>query len=631
MKHPFNPRIDGAIATLIAGVAFLVYLLTLAPGVISLNDDTLEFQLVAVRGAIPHPSGYPLYAILLTLFVRLFPFGEMAWRANLLSAIFGAIAVGITYLAARRLLSNGIPRFAAIAVAGIFAFSPTFWSQATVAEVYTLHIAIMAALVWRIFAWMDSDWQNLLPPDMLLLLGLGLTHHRMIVLWGPAIVVVWIALLLRKEWRKKRGIALPSRRQLVIGIVAFVLPLTLYLWLPLRSDVGSIDGTYRQVGFTCWVTACQYTHFFSENALERERPPLFFVEQTLRELGWVGILLALVGIVWLVRISPLSTLFLIAGFVPHFLFALLYRVPDPEVFWMPGVWILALLVGVGANGLIDVIQVRKKPGFQRQKLGFLSTEVFLGSSVAILLIGIQIGMGWGNADRSGLTEDPTLNGVPFNGYDVLSQPLPPNSVVIGLLGETTYLRYLQEAEGVASQIQTAGGDDPTQRAAAVDAAFVVGSRPFLTRELAGLENRYSLSALGSLIEVLEVPRTAVPEGLFPAGQSVTDSISLVGWTRSAIANSELQRLTVAWRVDHPIAVDLQLSARVVGEGDVLACEACQLDRPPVRNAYPTSRWREGEIILDTYELPAPPAGSHYLLIFYLPDTGAEVGRATITP
>ncbi len=637
MKYTFDPRKDGAIALLLAGFTFIVYCLTLAPGVVSLNDDTLEFQLVAVRGAIPHPSGYPLFAILLTLFTHLFPFGEMAWRANLLSAIFGAIAVGFTFLAARQLFVYGMPRLAAVAVAGLFAFTPTFWSQATVAEVYTLHIAIMAALVWRVLVWMNNDWRNPLPPDVLFLMGLGLAHHRMIVLWFPAIVVAWVGLFLRKAWRKKKGLSLPNPKQIVIGIVAFALPLSLYVWLPLRREVGSIDGTYQQVGFTCWVTACQYTAFFSENPLERERPPLFFLQLTLEELGFTGWrfagVLVLIWGVWtwcFQRTPPLKTLFLGAGLATHVIFGIAYRVPDPEVFWIPVLWILLFFVGVGFTAFWNSDQ----RAVSQKDVSPLPFWVRHGHKLwtYVMLSMVVSGLGkWETIDRSHLTGDPTLNGVPFNGHDVLNQPLPPNGVVVGLLGETTYVRYLQEAEGVAPQVQMAGGDDPTQRLAAVEAAFVVGSRPYLTRELAGLANRYSLSALGSLIEVLESPRTNVPEGIFPLEQPVTESITLAGWTLSPIANSEMHRLTVAWRVLQPIAENLQVSARVVTDGDVLACEQCQVDRPPVRNAYPTTFWREGEIILDTYELPAPPDGSRYLLIFYLSDTGAEVGRATIIP
>jgi hypothetical protein len=47
------------IATLVALVAFLFYLRTLAPSVACIFCDSLEFQLVAYKLAIAHPTGYP--------------------------------------------------------------------------------------------------------------------------------------------------------------------------------------------------------------------------------------------------------------------------------------------------------------------------------------------------------------------------------------------------------------------------------------------------------------------------------------------------------------------------------------------------------------------------------------------
>ncbi|MCA1554820.1 MAG: DUF2723 domain-containing protein, partial [Chloroflexi bacterium] len=38
---------------------------TLAPSVAFLFDDSLEFQLVGYKLAIAHPTGYPLYTLLL--------------------------------------------------------------------------------------------------------------------------------------------------------------------------------------------------------------------------------------------------------------------------------------------------------------------------------------------------------------------------------------------------------------------------------------------------------------------------------------------------------------------------------------------------------------------------------------
>ena len=71
-----------------------LYVRTLAPSVATLFDDSLEFQLVPVLLAIPHPTGYPLYALLGRL-ATLVPFGDAAYRVNLLSAVAAAVAVAL--------------------------------------------------------------------------------------------------------------------------------------------------------------------------------------------------------------------------------------------------------------------------------------------------------------------------------------------------------------------------------------------------------------------------------------------------------------------------------------------------------------------------------------------------------
>ncbi|MDQ4078650.1 MAG: DUF2723 domain-containing protein, partial [Chloroflexota bacterium] len=237
---------DALLTILVGLLAFVLYWQTLAPGVVTITDDSLEFQLVAQRGAIPHPTGYPLYAILLTLSARLLPIGEVAFRANLLSALAASGAVALTFLVARRLQ---LQRLAAFFAAALLALSPTFWSQATLAEVYALHILIVAAVVYALLRWeatpaSHSGWFA----GAAFLFGLGLAHHQMILLWAPAIFLYWSLVA------DNPGLAFRNPTWLL----ALFAPLLLYLWLPLRAEVGSIDGTYDDVGFGCWVRACQY-------------------------------------------------------------------------------------------------------------------------------------------------------------------------------------------------------------------------------------------------------------------------------------------------------------------------------------------------------------------------------------
>ena len=75
----------------------VVYLLTLAPTITWAHHGADGGDLVAAvaRGSIPHPPGFPTYLLLGDLFVRL-PWGNLAWRLNLMSAVLAAGAAALT-------------------------------------------------------------------------------------------------------------------------------------------------------------------------------------------------------------------------------------------------------------------------------------------------------------------------------------------------------------------------------------------------------------------------------------------------------------------------------------------------------------------------------------------------------
>jgi Na+-transporting NADH:ubiquinone oxidoreductase subunit NqrA len=82
-------------------LVFALYLRTLSPTVLYLQDpkllDAVMVQMqVAVLG-ITHPTGYPTYLMLTHLFTYL-PIGDVAYRVNLGSAFYAALAVVAVYL-----------------------------------------------------------------------------------------------------------------------------------------------------------------------------------------------------------------------------------------------------------------------------------------------------------------------------------------------------------------------------------------------------------------------------------------------------------------------------------------------------------------------------------------------------
>src|SRR6476661_6636805 len=82
---------EGRLALLVGLIALAVYVRTLAISIIW--GDSPELTAAAYNLGIPHPTGYPLYMLISHAFLRVFPFGSVAYRMNLLSALCGAGAV----------------------------------------------------------------------------------------------------------------------------------------------------------------------------------------------------------------------------------------------------------------------------------------------------------------------------------------------------------------------------------------------------------------------------------------------------------------------------------------------------------------------------------------------------------
>jgi 4-amino-4-deoxy-L-arabinose transferase-like glycosyltransferase len=208
------------VATGVFGLCLAVYVLTLAPGV--LGGDSGELQYIPYILGVAHPTGYPLYTLLGWLWAHGVLVGDVAYRMNLLSAVLGASTVAVLYLIVHHLTSRHVP---ALLAAAIFAFSPTFWMQAIVAEVYTLNTAFMVLVIYLLLRWKAARPSA---RDLLLaafVYGLSLSHHQMIIIFLPA----WALFVWLTDWK------VFTDARLLLKIAALGLsPLLLYLYAPLR-------------------------------------------------------------------------------------------------------------------------------------------------------------------------------------------------------------------------------------------------------------------------------------------------------------------------------------------------------------------------------------------------------------
>ena len=223
---------------IVAGLVFffttIIYLSTLAPTVAFW--DCGEFITTAYTLGIPHPPGAPFYTLLGRIFSML-PFGEIAFRVNLLSAASGIATVVFIYLCTVRLLCTWLDREntvhqIAILVGGVVAslstaFSFSFWNNAIEAEVYGLSMCITMLAVWVALRWDDAYKDH--NSDRLLLFiaylfGLGAGVHLQCLLTIPGILILLFTDLMEDR---------PLKHQVLV-----VVGLTLYPFLSIVFPIG---------------------------------------------------------------------------------------------------------------------------------------------------------------------------------------------------------------------------------------------------------------------------------------------------------------------------------------------------------------------------------------------------------
>ena len=116
---------------LLTVAVFSVYVLGVSKVVF--GGDSGDIILAYYFGGVPHPPGYPLNTFLGFVLTKILPGETFAYRANMVSAIFQAVSVGLLYLFSYKLTRNWL-----IALAGslTLAFIPLFWLY-----VFYLHMA----------------------------------------------------------------------------------------------------------------------------------------------------------------------------------------------------------------------------------------------------------------------------------------------------------------------------------------------------------------------------------------------------------------------------------------------------------------------------------------------------------
>jgi hypothetical protein len=594
-----------------------LYLRTLAPTVG--QHDTFEFQVLSYKLGIAHPTGYPLYVMLGKLFTLL-PFGDVAYRVNLSSALFASLTVLVLYLTIDHMTAD---RSSSALAALCFAFTYSFWSQAVEAEVYALNalfVCLVSYLLLRSFRgdpksaknrlasqkhpqadsrparWFRADRESTLFTLTCFVYGLSLTHHRTMLLLAPAIAAYVLL-------RVSRHLLRP--RLLFAGFCAFLAPIiVVHLYIPLRWwQIHGQPITWRE--FSDLVLGTQFAAALQWDAAVRDTERLtIFLRSLTDQYSVPALLLAMLGLV-----SPLwsrrtrrdkvgweESIFVIVAFGGYAAFGLSYDVPDISLFLIPAYLVVAVALGIGIASLRGAAHTLLA-GCERP---LVTVRTQLTRSVALTLGGLlPLALLWSNladVDRS-----ETYSSRDWGMY-VLQQDLPVGSVILADSEKMAPLHYLQAVERIRPDTETGVFSDESTYRAEVDRRLSEGSPVLLARFVPGLEGSYHLRSIGPLVQVTTEPLLQLAADVSPLDVSFGQSVRLRGCRLDAdeLGRADTLRLTLYWEPSDTVRRNYDVRLRVLAPSGHVWIET--KGTPPVNGQYPTGVWRSGEIISDFHEL-----------------------------
>ena len=186
-----------------------LYLKTLAPTYIPI--DSAELALCMKFWGICHPPGFPLYILAGKIFTEIFPFGTLIFKANLLSAIFGAGTILLVYFCLTELK---VQRSISFLLAMFLAVSASFWEFSLSADVFTFATFLISLTFFLVFK-NKPFWA-------FFALGLSASHFYISTILAP--LLVWYFFRESEGQSISKSESQNHQKVIYLGIGIFIRP-----------------------------------------------------------------------------------------------------------------------------------------------------------------------------------------------------------------------------------------------------------------------------------------------------------------------------------------------------------------------------------------------------------------------
>lgn len=608
-----------AVYPLLVFVAMLViYVRTLLPGTV--GGDAGELQYAGPLLALVHPTGQPLYVLLGKVWSIVIPFGDAAYRMNLLAAV--SVALGCTLLTwfQMRAGANPAPAMAAGLVLGLGA---TVWGQAVIADKYGFNV-LLASLITGLALWWDKTYGQPGADRRLYMLALafsvGLLHHRSLALFAPGLGLMVLYRLRADTWRDWRRALKCAGLAIIPALVVYptVLP-----WLRSRQMTPLL---WQPQGVKDWMDFLLERHVLSGEALVFDQgigqQIEIYARAIITDYTIIGAVLALIGFFLLLKKQTGGGIFLAVSYGLLAFLSANFRGNERQfTYYLPSFVVLIYAAGHGLAALWDWASARLAAQGESRRLAL----AILGACLIGALPAAQFLKAYDARRLDAIYGEPldiwrqTLKSGDMGArLTERMEYLPQNAVVAADWEQVTILWYMQQVEGVRPDLNILY---PIERYA----DFADTERSVCLARHLPVDERWHPTNSGALICLGRDAVRALPDDITALDVALinaegVDILELAGFrlNTTRISAGTHVPLSLVWRALTTPQADYSISIQLLDENwnRVWSRDV----QSPVMGMYPTSHWTEGEVIEDYHEISIaremPPGRYLWTVVVY---------------
>jgi len=441
----------------------IIYLKTLLPDVGFW--DTGEFQTIGYTFDISHPTGYPLYIILLKIFTSFLPIGNIAYRANLLSAL---LSISALYFVSKTIFIITKNIALSLFVPIILGTNSFLWSTSTRADPHTLHFFFVSLFIYiQSLIIIKKKYKKLYL--LSLILGLSLTNHLLSIFILPTLILTLLF------------IKIPLKKKVIANALVFI-PLLIYLVIPIIYHFkGAYTIDYNLENPHNFVRYILGQDFSPQSSFKISKD-LFVnlangVKLLEKNLGRFLFLTSIFGLVVFVIKEKLA-LALPPLFLLNLFFSANYQNAVIERYYLTNLLLLYLSLAYLLNLLLKNLEL-----IIRNKIGkFKFTNLGLNFLIALLLIAPTAN----NILKNYKNINQSKNHHARNWATSTLNNLEPNAVIFSWWSYSTPLWYLQKVEKTRPDVLIINDGQNNWEE---KAKYYLGKRPIYFIEKINLEDK----------------------------------------------------------------------------------------------------------------------------------------------